>query len=59
MNYIKRKITTGIILISCLTAAIVTGSMLHRKASVLPVSGTIMNEELPVIVLDAGHGECS
>ena len=59
MKRIHRKIVSVSILIGCaLTAAAGTALVKDRiEKNSLPVSGIGIDEELPVIILDAGHGE--
>lgn len=61
MNNAKRKIFLGTLFFGCSIAAIGAASVLSDKMvdNAVPSSLTDFNEELPVIILDAGHGECS
>lgn len=59
MKRIHRKIVSVSLLIGCaLTVAAGTALVKERtEQKSLPVSGLGFGEELPVIILDAGHGE--
>ena len=60
MTKIKHKIYSGLMLIGCVAAALGAASVLGKKAEnggALPVSLISDEDEKPVIVIDAGHGE--
>lgn len=59
MNKIKRKIILGALLFGGAAAVFAGGSVISEKSSAVPAFADGLSEELPVIVLDAGHGECS
>ncbi len=58
MNNAKRKIFLGTLFFGCSIAAIGGAAVLSDKMTdtAVPSSLTDFNEELPVIILDAGHG---
>lgn len=58
MNNAKRKIFLGTLFFGCSIAAIGAAAVLSDKMvdNAVPSSLTDFNEELPVIILDAGHG---
>lgn len=56
MRNAKRKIIIGAIFFGCAVAAIGGGSVISRKAEAVPTALTGIEEEPPVIILDAGHG---
>lgn len=60
MNKVNRKILVGTLFFGCSIAAIGGAAVLSDKISenAVPVS-LIAEQELPVIILDAGHGESS
>ena len=59
MKKIHRKIVSVSLLIGCVLTAAVGTVIVNENANKtsLPVSGVGFDEELPVIILDAGHGE--
>lgn len=59
MDKIKRKIISGAVIFGCAAIALGAGAKISRKAekNALPVSVISYDEEKPIIVLDAGHGE--
>ena len=60
MKKIKRKITCGAILVGCTLFAFGAVAVLDSKDKngAVPVSVGYETEK-PIILLDAGHGECS
>lgn len=56
MKNFKRKIIVGVVFSGCLAAALGGVSVINNRSETVPVSGFGIDEELPVIVLDAGHG---
>lgn len=58
MNNAKRKIVLGTLFFGCSIAAIGGAAVLSDKMTdtAVPSSLTNFNEDLPVIILDAGHG---
>lgn len=61
MNNAKRKIFLGTLFFGCSIAAIGGAAVLSDKMTetAVPSSLTDFNEELPIIILDAGHDESS
>lgn len=60
MNKVNRRILTGVLFFSCAIAAIGGASVLSEKIASRSVQTSVISEQkLPVIVLDAGHGEYS
>ncbi len=59
MNRIKRRIILGALLFGGTAAVIAGGSVISEKGSTVPAFADDLTEELPVIILDAGHGESS
>lgn len=59
MNKIKRKIILGALLFGGAAAVIAGGSIVSERGSAVPAFADGLSEELPIIILDAGHGECS
>lgn len=59
MTKIKHKVYSGLMLIGCAAAALGAASILGKKSEngALPVSLISNEDEKPVIVIDAGHGE--
>ncbi len=59
MKKIKRKILSGAVLAGCAVIALGGFSVIRKSSGdVIPVSVNY-EEEKPIIVLDAGHGEYS
>lgn len=56
MNRIKRKIILGALLFGSAAAVIAGGSLISEKGSAVPAFADSLAEDLPIIVLDAGHG---
>ncbi|MCM1528597.1 MAG: N-acetylmuramoyl-L-alanine amidase [Alistipes sp.] len=56
MNRIKRKIVLGALLFGSAAAVIAGGSLISEKGSAVPAFADSLAEDLPIIVLDAGHG---
>lgn len=61
MNKITRKIIGGTVIFGCAVFALTALTHISRKNddSSVPVSLMSYNEEKPIIILDAGHGESS
>lgn len=61
MNKIKRRIIIGTVVFCCAAVGISAASHINKKAESGSVPASLINyeNESPVIVLDAGHGECS
>lgn len=61
MKKIQRKIIFGAGIIGCALAALAGTAIIERRAApdVMSASVNSVGQELPVIILDAGHGECS
>lgn len=59
MNKVKRRIIGGAVVFCCATVGIGAASHISKKAEsrVVPAAVTNYENETPVIVLDAGHGE--
>lgn len=58
MKKIKRKILAGAVFAGCAIIALGGFSVIQKNGGdVIPVSVNY-EEEKPIIVLDAGHGEC-
>lgn len=60
MNKIKRKIISGTVIFGGAIIALGAISKLNEKSenAAVPVALLSYENEKPVIVLDAGHGEC-
>lgn len=56
MKKFKRKIIAGAVFFGCLAAAICGGAVISEKTESVPTSVSGLEEEPPVIILDAGHG---
>lgn len=56
MKKFKRKIIAGAVFVGCLAAAICGGAVISEKTESVPTSVSGLEEEPPVIILDAGHG---
>lgn len=61
MNKIKRRIIGGAVVFCCAAVGISAASHITKKADHIAVPAALTNYEKdsPVIILDAGHGECS
>lgn len=60
MKKTKRKIISGVILIGCTLFALGTVAKLGKNEDNGAIPTSVDYEaEKPIIVLDAGHGECS
>lgn len=59
MKRIKQKLISGTVLCGCMLFALYGMSRVSEKADngAIPVSLTGIENDKPVIVLDAGHGE--
>lgn len=59
MNKIKRKIIGGAVIFGCAVIGLSAAAKISQKAKsdAVPVSMLSQENEIPVIVLDAGHGE--
>lgn len=59
MKKTKRKIISGALLCGCAVFTLYAASRIAEKTEngALPVSMTSLDDEKPVIVIDAGHGE--
>lgn len=52
MKKVFRKIIAGAIFFGCVTAAVSAGAYINEKAS-----AEFEEDNTPIIILDAGHGE--
>lgn len=60
MNKVNRKIFLGVLFFGCAIAGIGGASVLSEKIASNSIPTSIVTEQkLPVIILDAGHGESS
>lgn len=61
MNNIKRKIIGGAVIFGCAVIGLSAAVKINQKAKsdTIPVAMLSQANETPIIVLDAGHGECS
>lgn len=61
MNKITRKIIGGTVVFGCAAFALTALTHISSKSddASMPVSFMSYQDEKPIIVLDAGHGECS
>ena len=59
MRKVHRKIISGVLLCGCALFTLYGASRIAERSEngALPVSLTDNGNEMPVIVLDAGHGE--
>lgn len=59
MNKIKRRIIGGAVVFCCATVGIGAASHISKKAEsgAVPAAVTGYENETPIIILDAGHGE--
>ncbi len=59
MNKITRKIISGTVIVGCAAFALTALTHIRSKSdeTSMPVSLMSYQDEKPIIVLDAGHGE--
>ena len=59
MRKTHRKIVSGALLCGCALFTLYGASQIAERAEhgALPVSITDMENEIPIVILDAGHGE--
>lgn len=59
MNKVKRRIISGAIVFCCAGVGISAAAHISKKAEsgAIPAAVTNYDNETPVIILDAGHGE--
>lgn len=60
MKKITRKIISGVLVLGCAVFGLTALTQISNKAenNSIPVSMMSYDDEKPIIILDAGHGEC-